>query len=76
MRRTIVWLGVALVIACFDQYTMYLALAQLQPYEPVPVSSFFNWRLSFNKGAAFSLLGDAGGWQRWLFVAFGLQAAR
>ena len=28
----------------------------------------FNFRLVYNEGAAFSLLSDAGGWQRWFFV--------
>ncbi len=29
----------------------------------------FNLTLLFNRGAAFSFLHDANGWQRWLFVA-------
>jgi signal peptidase II len=28
-----------------------------------------NWTLVYNHGAAFSFLGDADGWQRWLFSA-------
>lgn len=33
---------------------------------------FFNLALVFNPGAAFSFLSDAGGWQRWFFVALAL----
>ncbi|MCL4155764.1 UNVERIFIED_CONTAM: hypothetical protein GTU68_047748, partial [Idotea baltica] len=29
----------------------------------------FNWMLVYNEGAAFSFLSEAGGWQRWFFVA-------
>ena len=33
---------------------------------------FFDWILTYNTGAAFSFLADAGGWQRWFFVALAL----
>ncbi|MFX7140036.1 signal peptidase II, partial [Acinetobacter baumannii] len=32
----------------------------------------FNLVLVYNKGAAFSFLADAGGWQRWFFIGLGL----
>jgi len=35
---------------------------------PIPVMPMFNWTLSYNPGAAWSFLSDAGGWQRWFFV--------
>src|SRR5690606_2752268 len=31
-----------------------------------------NWMLAYNPGAAFSFLGDAGGWQRWFFTVLSL----
>src|SRR3546814_5426425 len=31
--------------------------------------SFWNWYRTYNTGAAFSFLSDAGGWQTWLFSA-------
>lgn len=38
----------------------------------IPVTGFFNIVHSWNPGAAFSFLADAGGWQRWLFIALAL----
>jgi signal peptidase II len=38
----------------------------------VAVLPFFNFTLAYNSGAAFSFLADAGGWQRWFFVALAL----
>ena len=29
---------------------------------------YFDWYLTYNTGAAFSFLADAGGWQRWFFA--------
>ncbi|MQM40321.1 Lipoprotein signal peptidase [wastewater metagenome] len=61
----------ALVLAA-DQATKYWAATALMPYRPVPVMPSFNLTLSFNTGAAFSLLADGSGWQRWLFTALAL----
>ena len=40
--------------------------------EQVFVTSWFNIVHVLNPGAAFSFLADAGGWQRWFFVAVGV----
>jgi signal peptidase II len=47
-------------------------LAALEPYQVIELVPNLNLTLMFNTGAAFSLLSDAGGWQRWLFAAFAL----
>jgi len=39
------------------------------------VTSFFNVVLVYNRGAAFSLLSDAAGWQRELFIVIALAAS-
>ncbi len=62
------WLVLALVLVVADQVTKAWVLAALTPYEPIAVTPFFNLVLVHNTGAAFSLLADAGGWQRWFFV--------
>lgn len=67
------WLS-ALVIG-LDQLTKWLANTSLAPHEPVAVLPGFNLTLMFNTGAAFSLLGDAGGWQRWLFTGLAVVAS-
>jgi len=39
------------------------------------VTPFFDIVRAHNRGAAFSFLNDASGWQRWFFVALGIAAA-
>ncbi len=63
------WLWLALVVVVVDQATKLVAEQLLVVYEPVAVLPFFNFFLTYNVGAAFSFLRDAGGWQRWLFAA-------
>jgi len=64
------WLSAAMVL--LDQLTKGLANTLLQPYQPVPLFPFFNLTLMYNEGAAFSFLGEAGGWQRWFFTALAI----
>jgi signal peptidase II len=42
--------------------------------EAIPVLPFFSLVRVHNTGAAFSFLADAGGWQRWFFIAVGIVA--
>jgi len=71
------WLGFSVLIIVLDQLTKVLAEANLVYAEPLAVLPSFNLTLLYNRGAAFSFLSDAGGWQRWFFVAisFGASAA-
>lgn len=64
------WLSI-LVIA-LDQVTKYLAEALLILHQPAQVLPSFNLMLAYNTGAAFSLLAEAGGWQRWFFLGLGV----
>ena len=66
------WLAVALIV--LDQISKWIVLGTLRPGETRYVAPFFNWVLTFNPGAAFSFLSDAGGWQRWFFTGIGLVA--
>ncbi len=66
------WLSLAVILVGLDQLTKVLAEDWLAPYEPVALMPFLNLTLMYNEGAAFSLLSQAGGWQRWFFVAVGL----
>lgn len=65
----LVWLWLSVAIIAIDQLTKLWAVSVLSSYEPVPVIPFLNMTLAFNTGAAFSFLGDAGGWQKWFFLA-------
>lgn len=66
------WLWVTAVVIVLDQVTKQVAQALLVFEVPVPVIPFFNFTLSYNTGAAFSFLAQAGGWQRWFFVLLAL----
>ncbi len=66
------WLALAVAVTVLDQATKWAALHWLEVHRPVPLVPTFDLLLTFNTGAAFSLLGDAGGWQRWLFIALAI----
>jgi signal peptidase II len=55
-----------------DQALKALVVSMLDLGEQVFVTSWFNIVHVLNPGAAFSFLADAGGWQRWFFVAIGI----
>jgi signal peptidase II len=68
------WLGVALAVIVLDHLTKFWVSSTLDYQEAVPVLPFFSLVLVHNTGAAFSFLADAGGWQRWFFIAVGIVA--
>jgi signal peptidase II len=59
----------AVLLVAGDQLTKLWASTALEYVTPVPLLPFLNLTLVHNSGAAFSMLADAGGWQRWFFVA-------
>ena len=67
--RFITWMVVALVIVLADQVTKWAIVEWVALYDRVPLNSFINLTHQKNTGAAFSFLANAGGWQRWFFVA-------
>jgi signal peptidase II len=69
------WLGLSVLIILLDQLTKIAVLKTFTYGESRPVTSFFNLVLVYNKGAAFSFLAQAGGWQRWFFTGIGVAAA-
>src|SRR5512134_1508541 len=69
------WLLLSAVIVAGDQLTKYIAVQFLAAGKVVTVTPFFNLVLVYNSGAAFSILSDAAGWQRGLFVAIALIAS-
>jgi len=71
-RQCMAWLGLAALVVALDQFSKRLILDHLAYAEEVRVTSFFSWVHWRNEGAAFSFLNDAGGWQRWMFVALAL----
>ncbi|RDI42820.1 signal peptidase II [Aquicella lusitana] len=57
------WLWIALLVVLIDRYAKYWAVHNLTLTEPLPIFSVFNLTLAYNKGAAFSFLHNASGWQ-------------
>ncbi|MBK5942081.1 signal peptidase II [Halochromatium roseum] len=66
------WLWLSVVVILLDQASKWLVLSMLAPYQVLELLPNLNLTLMFNRGAAFSFLADAGGWQRWLLAGFAL----
>lgn len=62
------WITLSLAIVVVDHATKLAADYWLALYAPVPLLPSLNLTLVYNTGAAFSLLADAGGWQRWFLI--------
>jgi len=69
------WLALAGAVVLIDQATKYWAVAALSDRPPVEVTPFFNLVLLYNRGAAFSFLAGAAGWQRELFIGIAAVAS-
>ncbi len=67
-KQKSIFLLLSIGIIIIDQLTKYWANHGLEYLVPNAVISSLNWRLVYNYGAAFSLLADQPGWQRWFFV--------
>ena len=69
------WLGLAAIVILADQVTKTLIVGHFQLGDSRPVTGWFNLVRAHNKGAAFSFLADADGWQRWFFAGLGVVAS-
>ena len=64
------WLLLSVADIVLDQWSKAWVLSSLPEYTAVPViDGFWNWYRTYNTGAAFSFLADAGGWQTVFFTA-------
>ena len=64
-----VWIGVVLALISMDQSTKAFFASTIPLGSSIEVTSWFNFVHVLNTGAAFSILADAGGWQRWFFIS-------
>ncbi len=71
-RPQLKWLWISLGVIVLDQATKQIAESQLTPHQAVNLFPYFDWYLTYNTGAAFSFLANAGGWQRWLFTVIAI----
>jgi signal peptidase II len=76
VRRLAPWLLVSALVIALDQGSKWLILRDFAFGERKAVlPGFFDLTLLYNKGAAFSFLAGASGWQRELFTGIGVAAA-
>ncbi len=66
------WLYLSLVVMGLDQLTKYYIVENLDLFDRIQLLFWLDISRLHNTGAAFSLLSDAGGWQRWLFIVLGI----
>lgn len=70
-RHFLRWICLSLLIVALDQISKYFIL-NLNPEQPIAITSFFNLTLLFNRGAAFSFLSSASGWQNIFFAVIAI----
>jgi signal peptidase II len=66
------WLPVTVAVMGLDQFTKLLVVHQVKLYSSIYVLPVLDISLRYNRGAAFSFLEGASGWQRWFFTVLAL----
>jgi signal peptidase II len=72
VRGSLAYLGLSVAIVGLDQATKAWIVARLAMFQAVNVLPVLQITRVYNRGAAFSFLNDASGWQRWAFAALAL----
>lgn len=74
--KKIIWFLIAIIWLVADQITKYYAVVVLKDKQQIiDVLPVLRWRYTENYGAAFGMLSDQGGWQKWFFLVVGTIAA-
>ena len=63
------WFLLSLLVLIVDQVSKVTVASSMHLYESIALVPSFQLTYVHNPGAAFSFLSDAGGWQRWFFIA-------
>jgi signal peptidase II len=69
------WLPITLAVVGLDQLVKAWIVAHLALYGTVHVLPVLDVTLTYNRGAAFSFLAQASGWQQWLFAVLAVIVA-
>ncbi|MGA7539979.1 MAG: signal peptidase II [Steroidobacteraceae bacterium] len=69
------WLPVTLAVIGLDQFVKLWVVEHLTLYRTVRVLPVLDITLTYNRGAAFSFLADASGWQKWFFAGLAVAVA-
>jgi signal peptidase II len=65
-----IWISIIAII--LDQVTKQAIIGSMDLYQSIQILPFFNLTYVHNYGSAFSILYDAGGWQRYFLSALAL----
>lgn len=71
-RRATGWLAWSALVLVLDQLTKLYIVDNLVYRQRIEILPVLDITRLHNTGAAWSLLADAGGWQRWFFIALGI----
>lgn len=66
------FLWISVILIGLDQWTKLLILEHIALHNSIQITGFFNLTYVRNYGAAFSILYEAGGWQRYFLTAVAL----
>ena len=69
------WLPLTVVVIALDQLTKWLIVQHFNYGERLNLLPVLDLTLAFNKGAAWSFLDAASGWQRWMFSGLAVAVA-
>ncbi|MES2219020.1 MAG: signal peptidase II [Pseudomonadota bacterium] len=61
------WLWLTLLVLLLDRVTKAMILHTIKLHDGIHITPYYNLMLTYNRGAAFSFLSNAKGWQSWLF---------
>ena len=65
------WLWLILSVIVIDQWNKFLITSNFNEFDSITLLPILDFMRLHNEGAAFSLLSDASGWQRWMFTILG-----
>jgi signal peptidase II len=68
-KTALIWVWLSVIVVALDQLTKWFVVGSFELYEIRPVGPFLDLTRLHNEGAAFGILANAGGWQRWFFLA-------
>jgi signal peptidase II len=66
------WLWLSFFVIVFDQITKAMVMRSVPLYDAIELLPVLKLTHLHNPGAAFSMLANASGWQRWFFIGLGL----
>ena len=69
------WLPITVAVIGLDQFVKVWIVEHLALYRTVRVLPVLDITLTYNRGAAFSFLAQASGWQQWLFAVLAVIVA-